>query len=93
MKNNILILTFLLSAVLVTGCASDGYFQVSGSGSGSNDTSAANTDAQDAINRDNAQAASDAAFNAAQQQFIAGMAAAQETENHANDEVNQNGLH
>ena len=50
---------------------------------GNSDTSsssAPNTDAQDAIDRSNQQAASDASNAAAQQQFLAGMAAAQETE-------------
>jgi len=45
------------------------------------------------IDRMNEQTALDAANAAAQQQFLAGMAAAQETMNHANDESNQNGLH
>jgi hypothetical protein len=45
------------------------------------------------MDRMNEQTALDAANAAAQQQFPAGMAAAQETENHANDEFNQNGLH
>jgi len=45
------------------------------------------------IDRMNEQTALDAANAAAQQQFLAGMAAAQETENQHNDEFNQNGLH
>jgi len=45
------------------------------------------------IDRMNEQTALDAANAGAQQQFLAGMAAAQETMNHANDESNQNGLH
>ncbi len=45
------------------------------------------------MDRMNEQTALDAANAAAQQQFLAGMAAAQETENQHNDEFNQNGLH
>ena len=88
----------LLSLALMTGCASD--FQSAGSGSGasydnsasSNDSSSVsssdtpNTSAQDAIDRANQQAASDASNAAAQQQFLAGMAAAQETMNNANSQ-------
>ena len=85
----------VISVALVTGCASD--FQSTGSGSSAtydysvttNDPTpsspAADTTAQDAINRANQQMANDAANAAAQQQFLAGMAAAQETMNNANN--------
>jgi hypothetical protein len=65
----------------VVGCASD--FQSIGSESGA--ASPPDTSVQDSIDRANAQAASDAANAAAQQQFLAGMAAAQETMNNANN--------
>lgn len=45
------------------------------------------------IDRMNEQMALDAANAAAQQQFLDGMAAAQQTMNQHNDEFNQNGLH
>ncbi len=45
------------------------------------------------IDRMNERMAIDAANAAAQQQFNAGMAAAQETMNQHNDEFSQNGLH
>jgi hypothetical protein len=48
------------------------------------------TTAQDAIDRANAQAASDASNAAAQASFIAGMAAAQETMNNANNQAPSN---
>jgi hypothetical protein len=92
------ILPLLLSAVLMVGCAGD--FQSTGSGSGatsdsvtSNDSpsvSAPDTSAQDAIERANEQAASDASNAAAQASFIAGMAAAQETMNNANNQAPSN---
>jgi len=95
------ILPLLLGVVLMVGCASD--FQSTGSGSGatsdsvtSNDSPSVspsdtpNTSAQDAIDRANAQAASDASNAAAQQQFLAGMAAAQETMNNANNQAPSN---
>jgi hypothetical protein len=44
------------------------------------------TSAQDAINQMNQQMATQQANDAAQQQFLAGMAAAQETENQANSQ-------
>ena|ERR1700722_15097868 len=95
------ILPLLLGAVLMVGCASD--FQSTGSGSSasydysetSNDSpsvsvSPPDTTAQDAIDRANQQMASDAANAAAQQQFLAGMAAAQETMNNANNQAPSN---
>jgi hypothetical protein len=101
MKHLVSTLPILLSAMLVAGCASD--FQSTGSGSSeandsvtSNDSPSvsapdtANTDAQDAIDRANQQAASDASNAAAQQQFLAGMAAAQETMNNANNQAPPN---
>jgi hypothetical protein len=99
MKHLGCILPLLLSATLMVGCAGD--FQSTGSGSGamsdsitSNDSpsvsSSPDTSAQDAIDRANAQAASDAANAAAQQSFIAGMAAAQETMNNANNQAPSN---
>jgi PBP1b-binding outer membrane lipoprotein LpoB len=92
------ILPLLLSVVLMVGCASD--FQSTESGSRatsdsvtSNDSpsvSPPDTTAQDAIDRANAQAASDASNAAAQAAFIAGMAAAQETMNNANNQAPSN---
>jgi PBP1b-binding outer membrane lipoprotein LpoB len=92
------ILPLLLSVVLMVGCASD--FQSTESGSSatrdsvtSNDSpsvSPPDTTAQDAIDRANAQAASDASNAAAQAAFIAGMAAAQETMNNANNQAPSN---
>jgi hypothetical protein len=73
----------------MVGCASD--FQSTESESSA--ASPPDTSIQDSIDRMNQQMALDAANAAAQQQFLAGMAAAQETMNHANDEFNQNGLH
>jgi len=79
----------------MVGCASD--FQSTGSGSSAtydysvtaNDptpsVSPPDTNAQDTIDRVNQQMAVDAANAAAQQQFLAGMAAAQETMNNANN--------
>ena len=95
MKHFIGILPLLLSLALMVGCASD--FQSTGAGSSatydysvtSNDpppsVSPPDTTAQDAIDRVNQQMATDAANAAAQQQFLAGMAAAQETMNNANN--------
>jgi hypothetical protein len=89
------ILPLLGGAALISGCASD--FQSTGSGSSAaydysvtaNDPTssspAPDTTAQDAIDRVNQQMAIDAANAAAQQQFLAGMAAAQETMNNANN--------
>ncbi len=99
MKHLGCILPLLLGAMLMVGCAAD--FQSTGSGSGatsdsvtSNDSpsvsSSPDTSAQDAIDRANAQAASDASNAAAQQSFIAGMAAAQETMNNANNQAPSN---
>jgi hypothetical protein len=102
MKHISSILPLILGAVLMVGCASD--FQSTGSGSSAtsdysvttNDspsvspTDTTNTSAQDAIDRANQQAASDASMAAAQQQFLAGMAAAQETMNNANNQAPSN---
>jgi hypothetical protein len=98
MKHLSCILPLLLSVALMVGCA--GEFQSTGAGSGatsdsvtSNDSpsvSAPDTTAQDAIERANAQAASDASNAAAQASFIAGMAAAQETMNNANNQAPSN---
>jgi hypothetical protein len=96
---HISILPLLLGAALMVGCASD--FQSTGSGSSatsydsvtSNDSpsvSAPDTSAQDAIDRTNQQMANDVANAAAQQQFLAGMAAAQETMNNANNQAPSN---
>ena len=90
MKHFIGILPLLLSLALMMGCASD--FQSTDSGSSATDDSS-DRSFHDAIDRMNQQMALDAANAAAQQQFLAGMAAAQETENQHNDEFNQNGLH
>ncbi len=77
------ILPLLLSLALMVGCASD--FQSTGSGSSAAYDSSADTSIQDSIDRMNQQMASHAADAAAQQQFLAGMAAAQETMNNANN--------
>jgi hypothetical protein len=81
MKHFSTILPLLLSVGLMVGCASD--FSAT-----SNDASAVSppyTSIQDSIDRMNQQMATDAANAAAQQQFLAGMAAAQETMNNANN--------
>jgi hypothetical protein len=91
MKHFSSILPLLLSLALMVGCASD--FQSTDSGSSAAYDSPPDTSIQDSIDRMNQQMATDAANAAAQQQFLAGMAAAQETENQHNDEFNQNGLH
>jgi hypothetical protein len=98
MKHLSCILPLLLSVALMVGCAGD--FPSAGSGSGvTSDSvtsydppsvSAPDTTAQDAIERANAQAASDASNAAAQASFIAGMAAAQETMNNANNQAPSN---
>jgi len=90
MKHFIGIFPLLLSVGLMVGCASE--FQSTGSVSSATDDSA-DRSFHDMMDRMNEQTASDAANAAAQQQFLAGMAAAQETENQHNDEFNQNGLH
>ncbi|PYJ61558.1 MAG: hypothetical protein DME74_08165 [Verrucomicrobia bacterium] len=90
MKHFSSILPLLLSVGLMLGCASE--FQSTESGSSASDDSS-DRSFHDMIDRMNEQTALDAANAAAQQQFLAGMAAAQETMNHANDESNQNGLH
>jgi hypothetical protein len=90
MKHFIGIFPLLLSVGLMVGCASE--FQSTGSGSSATDDSS-DRSFHDMMDRVNEQAALDAANAAAQQQFLAGMAAAQETENQHNDEFNQNGLH
>jgi hypothetical protein len=77
------ILPLLLTLTLMVGCASD--FQSTGSGSTTPYGSSPDTSTQDSIDRMNQQMASDAANAAAQQQFNAGMAAAQETMNDANN--------
>ena len=77
------ILPLLLSLALMVGGASD--FQSTDSGSSAAYDSSPNTSIQDSIDRTNKQMASDAANAAAQQQFLAGMAAAQETMNNANN--------
>jgi predicted lipid-binding transport protein (Tim44 family) len=77
------ILPLLLSLALIVGCASD--FQSTDSGSSPTYDSSPDTSIQDSIDRTNQQMANDAANTAAQQQFLAGMAAAQETMNNANN--------
>ena len=98
MKHFASLLPLVISVVLMVGCASD--FQSSGSSATydysvtSNEptpsVSAPDTTAQDAIDRANQQMANDAANAAAQQQFLAGMAAAQETTNNANNQAPSN---
>jgi hypothetical protein len=77
------ILPLLLSVGLLAGCA--GEFQSTDSGSSAAFDSPPDTSIQDSIDRMNQQMATDAANAAAQQQFLAGMAAAQETMNNANN--------
>ena len=83
MQHFIRILPLLLSLALMVGCASD--FQSTDSRSSPTYDSSPGTSIQDSIDRTNQQMASDAANAAAQQQFLAGMAAAQETMNNANN--------
>jgi hypothetical protein len=90
MKHLIRILPLLLSIGLLVGCTSD--YQSAESTSSTTDDSA-DRSFHDTIDRLNEQMAVDAANAAAQQQFLEGMAAAQETENQHNAEFNQNGLH
>jgi hypothetical protein len=82
-KKFIGILPLLLSLALMVGCASD--FQSTGSGSSASADSSSDSSFHDSIDRMNQQMATDAANAAAQQQFLAGMAAAQETMNNANN--------
>jgi len=83
MQHFIGILSLLPSLALMVGCASD--FQSTDSGSSAAYDSSPDTSIQDSIDRTNQQMANDAANAAAQQQFLAGMAAAQETMNNANN--------
>jgi predicted lipid-binding transport protein (Tim44 family) len=83
MRHFIGILPLLLSLALMVGCASD--FQSTNSTSSPAYDSSPDTSIQDSIDRMNQQMAADAANAAAQQQFLAGMAAAQETMNNANN--------
>lgn len=94
------LLMLVISTTLIVGCETEP--QSTGSGSSatydysvtSNEptpsASGPDTTAQDAIDRANQQMASDAANAAAQQQFLAGMAAAQETMNNANNQAPSN---
>ena len=82
MKNFSSILPLLLSLALMVGCATD--FQSTESVSSASDDSS-DRSFHDTIDRINQQMALDAANAAAQQQFLAGMAAAQETMNNANN--------
>jgi len=82
MKHFIGILPLLLSVGLMVGCATD--FQSTESVSSASDDSS-DRSFHDTIDRMNQQMATDAANAAAQQQFLAGMAAAQETMNNANN--------
>jgi len=83
MQHFIGILPLLLSLALMVGCAND--FQSTDSGSSAAYDSSPDASIQDSIDRMNQQTAADAANAAAQQQFLAGMAAAQETMNNANN--------
>jgi hypothetical protein len=83
MKHFIGVLPLLLSLALMMGCASDS--QSIGSGSSAASDSLSDRSFHDMIDRMNEQMATDAANAAAQQQFLAGMAAAQETMNNANN--------
>ena len=85
MKNLFGVLPLLFSVGLLVGCA--GEFQSTDSGSSAAFDPPADRSLQDSIDRMNQQMAADAAANAAaQQQFNAAMAAAQETMNNANDD-------
>ena len=77
------ILLLLLSVGLLVGCA--GEFQSTESTSSATDDSA-DRSFRDTMDRLNEQMAMDAANAAAQQQFNAAMAAAQETMNNANND-------
>ena len=90
MKHSIRILSLLLSFGLLVGCTSD--YQLAESTSSATDDSA-DRSFHDTMDRLNEQMAVDAANAAAQQQFNAAMAAAQETQNQHNAEFNQTGLH
>jgi hypothetical protein len=98
MKQLVVSLSLVVSAILMTGCAGGPQSAGSGSESGgidpvtlagiqqSNDaTAATNASSQAAIDQANAQAASDAANAAAQAVNIEAQAAAQETMNNANN--------
>jgi hypothetical protein len=82
MKHFSSIFPILLSVGLMVGCASD--YSVTAHDP-SPPVSSPDTSIQDSIDRMNQQMATDAANAAAQQQFLAGMAAAQETMNNANN--------
>jgi hypothetical protein len=82
MRHFVGIVPLLLSVGLLVGCA--GEFQSTDSASTAAFDSPPDTSIQDSIDRMNQQMAMDAANAAAQQQFNAGMAAAQETMNNAN---------
>ena len=83
MQHFIGILPLLLGLALMVGCASD--FQSTDSGSSATYESSPDTSIQDSVDRTNQQMATDAANAAAQQQFLAGIAATQETMNNANN--------
>jgi len=76
------ILPLLFGIALMVGCAGD--YSVTTNDSPAS-VSSPDTSVQDATDRMNQQMALDAATAAAQQQFLAGMAAAQETMNNANN--------
>jgi hypothetical protein len=78
----LVIVPLLLSLGLFLGCASE--FQSTDSGSSAAFDPPPDTSIQDSIDRINQQMAMDAANAAAQQQFNAAMAAAQETTNNTN---------
>jgi hypothetical protein len=78
------ILPLLLGVGLLVGCA--GEFQSTDSGSSAAFDPPPDTSIQDSIDRMNQQMATDAANAAAQQQVLAGMGAAQETMNNANND-------
>ena len=100
MKHFSSILPLVVSVGLIVGCASDFLSTESGAPATydysvtANDppptVSSPDTTAQDAIDRMNQQMATDASNAAAQQQFLAGMAAAQETMNNANNQAPSN---
>lgn len=84
MKDLVGILPLILTLALMAGCA--GEFQSTDPGSSTAFDPPTDTTIQDSIDRVNQQMAMDAANAAAQQQFNAAMAAAQETVNNANND-------
>ena len=91
MKHFASTLPLLISAALMIGCETEP--QAAGNGSSASVDTSSSDSFNETQQRINQQAALDAANAAAAQQFNDAMAAAQQTENNANAEFNQNGLH